>query len=100
MRLINCRHQFVPFIEGVNENNQIQYSEEEMTKNRELRQKKRYYEREVRKAKKELNIAKANGNKEIIDKHRAKLKDKEFNIQDFVNRNNLRRQKDRERVIT
>src|SRR5690625_4335115 len=58
LRGINCRHMFIPFIEGVNENNQPQYSDSEMDHNRELRQKHRYYERQIRKAKQSINIAK------------------------------------------
>src|SRR5690625_5274675 len=36
IRGINCRHQFIPFVEGIMENNQIQYSDEKMERNREL----------------------------------------------------------------
>src|SRR5690625_1616799 len=41
IRGINCRHMFFPFVEGVNENNQPQYSPSEMAHNRELRQRQR-----------------------------------------------------------
>src|SRR5699024_207550 len=37
LRGINCRHQLIPFVPGVMENNQPQYAQSEMTHNRELR---------------------------------------------------------------
>src|SRR5699024_8573007 len=51
IRGINCRHMFFPFVEGLNENNQPQYSDDEMQENRVERQKQRYHERQIRDAK-------------------------------------------------
>src|SRR5699024_1506030 len=45
---INCRHSMIPFIPGVNTNNERQYTESEMTENREARQRQRYLERRIR----------------------------------------------------
>src|SRR5690625_2766494 len=66
LRGINCRHMFFPFVDGVMENNQPQYSQSEMTHNRELRQKQRYYERQIRMAKRELKMAEIIGDEQKI----------------------------------
>src|SRR5699024_11062504 len=50
IRGVNCRHMFFPFVDGVNENNQPQYSESDMEQNRELRKRHRHLERQIREA--------------------------------------------------
>src|SRR5699024_4861574 len=77
IRGVNCRHMFFPFIEGVNENNQSQYSNAEMDKNRELRQKHRYYERQIRKAKQSLNIAKTTGDEVSIQRYKTLVRNRQ-----------------------
>lgn len=99
LRGINCRHQFIPFVEGVNINNQPEYSEKEMIENREQRQKKRYYERQVRQGKKDLQMAQANGSKKQIDKYTARLNEKEGKLVQFIDNHGMTRQLDRERVL-
>lgn len=99
IRGINCRHQFFPFVEGVNENNQREYSESEMEHNRELRQKQRYYERKVREAKRSLKIAETIGSEEEILKQKKLLRNRQARIREFVREHNLTRQYNRERVI-
>src|SRR5690625_467255 len=69
LRGIRCRHMFFPFVEGLMENNQREYSADEMEKNRELSQKQRYYERQIRKAKRSLNLAEEIGDEETILKY-------------------------------
>jgi len=84
IRGINCRHMFFPFVEGVMENNQRQYSSEEMEKNRELRQKQRYYERQVRKAKRSLMLAEEIGDEETIQKYKQLVKKRQAEVREFV----------------
>lgn len=99
LRGINCRHMFYPFVEGLNINNQIQYTEEEMTRNRELSQKQRYYERQVRKAKRSLMLAEEIGDEETIEKWKKIVRNRQATLREFVNENNLVRRYDKERVI-
>lgn len=100
LRGINCRHQFFPFIEGIMENNQRQYSVEEMTENRELRQKQRYYERQIRQAKRSLKVAEELGDEEMIARQKALLRRRQARIREFVAEHDLTRRYDRERVIS
>ena len=100
LRGVNCRHMFFPFIEGINENNQIQYSEEEMTKNRELRQKQRYYERQIRKAKRSLNIAQATGDEVSILRYKKLVRDRQARMRKFISDTGRTREYSRERVIS
>lgn len=99
IRGINCRHMFFPFIEGVNENNQPQYSDAEVERNRELRQKHRYYERQIRKAKQSLNIAKTTGDEVSILRFKKLVRNRQARIREFINESGRTRQYDRERVI-
>lgn len=100
LRGINCRHMFFPFIEGINENNQPQYSDDEMELNRELRQKHRYYERQIRKAKQSLNIAKNTGDEVSILRYKKLVRNRQARLRSFINSSGRTRQYDRERVIS
>ena len=99
VRGINCRHMFFPFVEGLNENNQPEYSEEEMTKNRELRQKQRYYERQIRKAKRSLKIAEEMGDEVSILRYKKLVRNRQSRMRQFINESGRTRDYTRERVI-
>lgn len=99
LRGINCRHMFFPFVDGVMENNQPQYSESEMTHNRELRQRQRYYERQIRQAKRELKLAEIIGDEETIQAKKKLVRNRQARIREFVAEHDLTRQYNRERVL-
>lgn len=99
LRGINCRHMFYPFVDGLNVNNQIQYTEKEMTRNRELSQKQRYYERQVRKAKRSLMLAEEIGDEETIQRYKELVRKRQAALREFVKENNLVRRYDKERVV-
>lgn len=99
LRGINCRHLFYPFIEGLNTNNQPQYSQEDMTENRELRQKQRYYERQIKKSKRSLRLAEIMGDEDTINKQKRLVRARQAKIRQFVAENNLTRRYENERVI-
>src|SRR5690625_1638849 len=99
IRGINCRHMFFPFVEGVNENNQRQYSESEMEHNRELRQKQRYYERQIRDAKRRLKLAEIVGDKDVIEREKKLLRNRRARMRRFINESGRTREYARERVI-
>lgn len=100
LRGINCRHMFFPFIDGVNENNQPQYSNEEMHYNRGLRQKQRYHERQIRKAKQSLKIAETTGDELSILRYKKILRNRQARMRDFINESGRTREYKREQVIT
>src|SRR5690625_1516393 len=99
LRGISCRHMFFSFVDGVMENNQPQYSEEEMTQNRELRQRQRYLERQIRQAKRELKLAEIIGDEETIQAKKKLLRNRQARIREFINETGRTRQYERERVI-
>lgn len=100
LRGISCRHMFFPYIAGLNENNQIQYSKEEMDKNRELRQKHRYYERQIRKAKQSLRIAETTGDEVSILRYKKLVRNRQASMRNFINESGRTRQYTRERGIS
>lgn len=100
LRGINCRHQFFPFVEGVMENNQPQYSEFEMDHNRELRQRQRYLERQIRQAKRELKLAEIIGDEETIQAKKKLVRNRQARIREFIAEHDLTRRYDREKIYT
>ncbi len=99
LRGVNCRHMFYPYVEGLNVNNQIQYSEADMKRNRELSQKQRYYERQIRKAKRSLMLAEEIGDEETIQRYKRLVRARQAKVREFVEEHNLIRRYDKERVI-
>lgn len=99
IRGINCRHQLWPFIPGIMENNQPQYSDSEMAHARELREKQRYHERQIRNAKRRLKIAETVGDKEVIEREKKLLRNRRARMREFINDSGRTRQYERERVI-
>lgn len=99
VRGINCRHQFFPFIEGLNENNQPQYAPEEAQEKAKLVQKQRYYERQIRKAKRSLKLAEEIGHPETIERYKKLVRSRQAKIREFISEHELPRRYDKERVI-
>lgn len=56
LRGINCRHMFVPYVEGVNVNNQVQIDEKQAYELYKKEQKQRALERQVLRAKERLSL--------------------------------------------
>lgn len=99
IRGVSCRHILYPFIEGLNTNNQIQYDEAEMREQYKLSQQQRYYERQVRKAKRSLNLAEEIGDEVAIQKYKQLVRNRQTKVREFVNQHDLARRYDKERVI-
>lgn len=98
IRGINCRHLLIPYIPGVNSNNQREYSDKDMEKQREERQKQRYFERQIRKAKQHLKVAEAIGDEDSILKYRQMVRRRQQNIRRFIDETGRTRQYSREKV--
>lgn len=99
LRGVNCRHMFYPYVEKLNINNQPQYDEATMARNRELSQKQRYYERMVRKVKRSLMLAEEIGDEETIQRYKRLVRNRQAVLREFVRENKLIRRYDKERVI-
>lgn len=100
LRGINCRHQLIPFVPGINENNQPKFSESEMSKNRAERQKQRYYERQIRDAKRSLKLAKIVGDEETIQKQKKLLRNRQARMREFIRDTGRTREYAREQIYS
>lgn len=100
IRGINCKHLFYPFIEGLNTNNQIQYDLDEVDKGYKLTQQQRYYERQIRKAKRSLNLAEELGDQETIERYKKLVRNRQATVREFIAKHELPRFYEKERVIT
>ncbi|MEH7236762.1 phage minor capsid protein [Bacillus sp. JJ1562] len=99
IRGINCRHILYPFVEGLNENNQVQYDPDKVYERGKLVQQQRYHERQIRKAKRSLMLAEEIGNPETIEKYKKLVRSRQANIREFIAEHNLPRRYDKERVL-
>lgn len=99
IRGINCSHILYPFIDGLNVNNQIQIDESKASEQYELTQKQRYYERQIRKAKRSLKLAETAEDEKAIEKYKQLVKDRQRRVREFVAENDLPRRYDKERII-
>lgn len=98
IRGINCRHILYPFIDGVNINNQIQYEPEEAFERGKVVQKQRGLERDIRKAKRSLNLAKEVGDPDTIKKYQRQVSVRQAKVREFIKVNKLPRRFDKEKV--
>lgn len=98
IRGVNCRHLLIPFIPGVNTNNQRQYSDKDMEKQREERQKQRYFERQIRKARQHLKVAEAIGDEDSILKYKQMVRRRQQSMRGFIAETGRTRQYSREKV--
>lgn len=99
IRGVNCRHMFYPYIPGLTKNNQPQYDEATMKRNRELSQKQRYLERQVRRAKRSLMLAEEIGDEDTIQRYKRLVRARQAAVREFVEEHGLVRRYDKERVI-
>ncbi len=96
---VNCRHHISSYIEGVTKL-PTRVNEEENERIYQESQEQRKLERDVRKAKKELAVAKKIDDKDLIKKAKGKLKQRTEKLNDFVdNHPDMRRDYARTRTI-
>lgn len=80
---INCGHYKIPFIPGYSIARQPQETEEQNARDYEESQKQRELERNYRYAKRDLNVAKARGDEEEIEKQRIRVRNARTNLNEF-----------------
>lgn len=100
-RGVNCNHLHIPFIPGVNENNQPHYDQKENEKVAELTKKQRMYERQIVKFKKNQMVADALGHSDSAKKWGQKVRAMQAKQRELVASNEyLSRNYAREKVYT
>ncbi len=86
---INCRHNFYPFSENINTNNQHPtVTPEEAIKNAGLQQKQRQYERSIRDAKKRLRVAEELGDRAEIIRAKTLIKNRQKRLRALISETN------------
>lgn len=100
-RGVNCRHLHIPFIPGVNTNNQPKYDAKENEKVAKLTQRQRELERRIVKFKKNKMVSEAMGNTEGAKKWQSDITANQKAIRELVSSNDyLSRNYAREKVYT
>lgn len=95
---INCGHYPIPFFPDFSRVRPPEQNEEENAKEYEESQKQRELEREYRYAKRDLAVAKARGDEELIEKETEKVRDARVKLIDFCDETGRERRTSRERT--
>lgn len=97
---INCGHKLYPYIKGVSHNFQKQYDPEEAIEKQKIQQKQRYYERNIRRLKYDLDLAKRQNDADSIRKFSQSIRGYQAKLRQIVKENDfLTRQYDREQIV-
>ena len=97
---INCGHKLYPYIKGVSHNFQKQYDPEEAIEKQKIQQKQRYYERNIRRLKYDLDLAKRQNDVDSIRKFSQSIRGYQAKLRQIVKDNDfLTRQYDREQIV-
>ena len=98
---INCGHKLYPYIKGVSHNFQKQYDPKEAIEKQKIQQKQRYYERNIRRLKYDLDLARRQNDVSSERKFNQAIRGYQARLRDLVKDNDfLTRQYDRERIIS
>lgn len=98
IRGVNCRHMFFPYFEGISENNQKQYTEQEMTQNREDAKRQTALESQIRKAKRKQMVAQQLGDDKLAEHYRKQVRDRQASMRAFIDESGRGRRYNREQV--
>lgn len=97
---INCGHKLYPYIKGVSHNFQKQYDPKEAVEKMKVQQKQRYYERNIRRLKYDLDLAKRQNDVDSIRKFNQAIRGYQAKLRQIVKDNDfLTRQYDREQIV-
>ena len=97
---IGCNHIAYPYIEGVSTKRYEPYNKKESIEAYKQSQKQRYLEREIRRSKKELEMLTQMGmDNSEISAAMLRVKDKEADMEDFIDQTGRKRYKQKERVV-
>lgn len=97
---INCGHKLYPYIKGVSHNFQKQYDPEEAIEKQKIQQKQRYYERNIRRLKYDLDLARRQNDVASERKFNQAIRGYQSKLREIVKNNDfLTRQYDREKIV-
>lgn len=97
---VNCRHRIFPFFPGISVKKPIMYSLADNEEQAKIISRQRYYERGIRKTKRQLEVGKiSNAPQETVDKFKKRLDNQNKIIDKYCNDNGIRRDYDRERIF-
>ena len=107
---INCRHNFYPFFEGLSKTLGNPHDARENEEYYKLTQKQRAYERQIRKAKRQVestrSAVEATADKDLqdllkkdLEGYKSKLRNKQDALDNFCKENDLYRRRDRESIV-
>ena len=98
---VNCGHKLYPYIKGVSHNFQKQYDPKEAIEKQKIQQKQRYYERNIRRLKYDLDLARRQNDISSERKFNQAIRGYQAKLRDLVKDNGfLTRQYDREQIIS
>lgn len=96
---INCRHVVYPFIEGLSKRRFHPYPKAQNEKMYKLQQQQRKLERNIRKAKRELRVMEALGDKQGIREAKEKVRLRQKQMREFIAETGLTRRRKREQIV-
>lgn len=95
---INCGHTKYPFIDGVSIKREIEINKEENDEAYKLSQQQRYLERQIRHAKKQLNVLSAMGDDVGVQMAKQKVRERQANMRRFIGETGRTRRRNREQL--
>lgn len=96
---INCRHSIYPFVEGLSKQTYFPYDATINEQAYEASQVQRKLERDIRKAKRQLQMVEQLGNEEQIASAKAKVRSRQQNMREFIAAFGRTRRRDREQIV-
>lgn len=95
---INCNHFKYSYIPGISEQTYFPYDKEENDRIYKESQKQRYHERQIRNAKNEFNMMKGIGDKQGMDRAKARIRVSQSNMRNFIDETERTRRRAREQL--
>ena len=97
---INCAHKLYPYVKGVSHNYQKQYDPKRAVEKMKVQQRQRYYERNIRRLKYDLDLAKRQNDVDGIRRFSQGIRGYQAKLRQIVKDNDfLTRQYDREQIV-
>ncbi|MDC2867570.1 phage minor capsid protein [Bacillus sp. BP-3] len=95
---VNCRHVIYPYIQGKSTKRYQPYDTAENDRVYKESQQQRHLERQIRKAKKEVNVMEAMGDEEGVKEAKNKVSQHQSAMREFINSTGRKRQYNREQI--
>ncbi|QWG42900.1 minor capsid protein (plasmid) [Bacillus mycoides] len=96
---VNCRHVIYPYIQGKSTKRYEPYDGDENSRVYKESQQQRALERQIKKAKREVKVMEAIGDKEGVKLAKNKVSQRQANMRDFISATGRKRQPNREQIV-